>query len=97
MANFLQNNPMVKAAQSKLAIAQFIGNSGMWSDAMASIKDIHEASKHEEDHMFYGRTDALSGLNFQDVVLNYDLYGDLISVDGDLLSGQYKINTEVSF
>ncbi|WP_117076233.1 host cell division inhibitory peptide Kil, partial [Klebsiella pneumoniae] len=39
MANCLQSNPTVKAAQSKLAIAQFIGNSGMWSDAMASIKD----------------------------------------------------------
>ena len=88
MANFLQSNPMVKAAQSKLAIAQFIGNSGMWSDAMA---------KHEEDHMFCGRTDSLSGLQFRDVVLNYDLYGDLISVDADLLTGQYKVNTEVSF
>lgn len=97
MANFLQSNPMVKAAQSKLAIAQFIGNSGMWSDAMASIKDIHEATKHEEDHMFCGRTDALSGLQFRDVILNYDLYGDLISVDADLLTGQYKVNTEVSF
>ncbi|HDF2355494.1 hypothetical protein RBJ04_07855 [Klebsiella michiganensis] len=97
MANFLQSNPMVKAAQSKLAIAQFIGNSCMWSDAMASIKDIHEAAKHEEDSMFCGRKDALSGLQFRDVVLNYDLYGDLISVDGDLLTGQYKVNTEVSF
>ncbi|EPJ5863741.1 hypothetical protein JRA82_004599 [Raoultella ornithinolytica] len=97
MANFLQSNPMVKAAQSKLAIAQFIGNSGMWSDAMSSIKDIHEATKHQEDRMFCGRTDALSGFNFWDAVLNYDLYGDLISVDADLLTAQYKINTEVSF
>lgn len=97
MANLLQSNPIVKAAQSKLAIAQFIGNSGMWSDAMSSIKDIHEAAKHEEDSMFCGRKDALSGLKFRDVVLNYDLYGDLISVDADLLTGQYKVNTEVSF
>ena len=88
MASLPKHDPHIQAAQSKLAIAQFIGNSCMGSDAMASIKYIHEAAKHEEDHMFCGRTDSLSGLQFRDVILNYDLYGDLISVDADLLTGQ---------
>lgn len=97
MANLPQNNPMVKAAQSKLAIAQFIGSQDMWGQAMASMKVAYEAERHEEDRMFSGRVDELSGLNFRDVVLNYDMYGDLVSVDADLHTAQYKINTEVSF
>lgn len=97
MANLPQNNPMVKAAQSKLAIAQFIGSREMWGQAMESMKSIYEAERHAEDRMFSGRVDALSVLNFRDVVLNYDMYGDLISVDADLHTAQYKINTEVSF
>ncbi|EML2679411.1 hypothetical protein RYF65_002597 [Klebsiella michiganensis] len=97
MASLPKHNPAVKAAQGKLAIAFFNSDGEMWAQAMASLKDIHEAAKHEEYHMFCGRTDALSGLQFRDVVLNYVLYGDLISVDADLLTGQYKVNTEVSF
>ncbi|WP_195605886.1 host cell division inhibitory peptide Kil [Klebsiella oxytoca] len=97
MANFLQSNPMVKAAQTKLAIAQFIGNSGMWSDAMASIKDIHEAAKHIEDRMFLGCIRLYSALELEDIECSMEMYGDLLSVDGDLLTAQYKINTEVSF
>jgi hypothetical protein len=45
MANLLHGNPAFKAAQSKLAIAQFIGNSEMWSEAFSSMKDIYEESK----------------------------------------------------
>ncbi|MCF1304139.1 host cell division inhibitory peptide Kil [Raoultella ornithinolytica] len=97
MANLPQNNPMVKAAQSKLAIAQFIGNKDMWGQAMESMKNIYEAGKHAEDRMFLGRVDAMSGLNVHDVALNHDTYGDLIAVDADLHTAQYKINTEVSF
>lgn len=33
MANLLHGNPAFKAAQSKLAIAQFIGNGEMWAEA----------------------------------------------------------------
>lgn len=97
MANFLQSNPMVKAAQSKLAIAQFIGNRNMWAQAMKSMKDIHNSEKHAEDNMFCGRVETQSGLKFSDIALNYDMYGDLISVDADSLTAQYKVNTEVSF
>jgi len=97
MASLPKHDPHVQAAQSKLAIAHFIDDRDMWAQAMSSMKNIHEATKHTEDRMFCGRTDALSGLNFRDIILNYDMYGDLISVDADLLTAQYKINTEVSF
>ncbi|MGS1605303.1 host cell division inhibitory peptide Kil [Klebsiella pneumoniae] len=55
MANLLHGNPAFKAAQSKLAIAQFIGNSEMWAEAFSSMKDIYEEAKHAEDFMFLGR------------------------------------------
>lgn len=95
MVNFL-HSPLIQAAQSKLAIAHFIGDGEMWCQAMA-MKCVYEEERHAEDRMFCGRTDALSGLNVRDVVLNYDMYGDLISVDADLHTAKYKINTEVSF
>lgn len=97
MASLPKHNPQVLAAQSKLAISQYIGNGGMWAQAMASMKDIHEIAKHEEDRMFFGRVDMLSDLNFRDVALNYDMYGDLIFVNADSLTAQYKVNTEVTF
>ncbi|HFE8995005.1 TPA: hypothetical protein ACGATL_000240 [Raoultella ornithinolytica] len=96
MFNFL-HSPLIQAAQSKLAIAHFIGDGEMWCQAMASMKGVYEEERHAEDRMFCGRAEALSDLNFRDVSLNYDMYGDLISVDADLLTAQYKINTEVSF
>ena len=49
MANLLHGNPAFKAAQSKLAIAQFIGNSEMWSAAFSSMKDIYEEAKHAKN------------------------------------------------
>lgn len=97
MASLPKHDPHIQAAQSKLAIAHCIDDRDMWDQAMSSMKNIHEKAKHIEDRMFCGRTDALSGLNFRDIVLNYDMYGDLISVDADLLTAKYKINTEVSF
>ncbi len=60
MANLLHGNPAFKAAQSKLAIAQFIGNSEMWSEAFSSMKDIYEEAKHAEDFMFCGREESLN-------------------------------------
>ncbi|HBR2765383.1 TPA: host cell division inhibitory peptide Kil [Klebsiella pneumoniae] len=96
MVNFL-HSPLIQAAQSKLAIAQFIGDGEMWCQAMASMKSVYEEERHAEDRMFCGRPDALSSLNVRDVVLNYDMYGDLISVDADLHTAQYKINTEITF
>ncbi|VTM86725.1 Bacteriophage lambda Kil protein [Raoultella ornithinolytica] len=97
MASLPKNNAQIQAAQNKLIIAAGIGDYIMWDEAMSSMKSIYEAGKHAEDRMFSGRVDALSVLNFRDVVLNYDMYGDLISVDADLHTAQYKINTEVSF
>ena len=94
MANLLHDNPAFKAAQSKLAIAQFIGNGEMWAEAM---KDIFEKAKHTEDFMFCGREESLSALKFNDVILNYDMYGDLVSVNADSGNARYKINTEVSY
>ncbi|QIJ48819.1 host cell division inhibitory peptide Kil [Raoultella ornithinolytica] len=96
MVSFL-HSPLIQAAQSKLAIAHFIGDGEMWCQAMASMKGIYDEERHAEDRMFCGRAEELSGLNVRDVVLNYDMYGDLISVDADLLTAKYKINTEVSF
>lgn len=97
MASLPKRNPHVQAAQSKLAIAQFICDRNMWAQAMKSMKDIHDSEKHAEDNMFCGRVETQSELKFSDVALNYDMYGDLISVDADSLTAQYKVNTEVSF
>lgn len=97
MANSLHGNPAFKVAQSKLAIAQFIGNGEMWAEAFSSMKDIFEKAKHAEDFMFCGREESLSTLNFNDVILNYDMYGDLVSVNADSGNVRYKINTKVSY
>lgn len=97
MVSFHQSNPQILAAKSKLAIAHFISDPDMWVQAMESIKNTYESTKHVEDNMFCGRINSLSALNVRDISLNYDTYGDLISVDADLLTAQYKINTEVSF
>lgn len=97
MVNVLQINPLLLAARSKLAIAHFIGDPDMWFQAMESIKNTYESTRHVEDNMFCGRINSLSALNVSDISLNYDTYGDLISVDADMLTAQYKINTEVSF
>ena len=43
------------------------------------------------------REESLSGLKFNDVILNYDMYGDLVSVNADSGNARYKINTEVSY
>ncbi|HCD8206109.1 TPA: hypothetical protein ND709_005817, partial [Klebsiella michiganensis] len=83
MASLPKHNPAVKAAQGKLAIAFFNSDGEMWAQAMASLKDIHEAARHEEDRMLCGRANSLSALQIRDVVLSYDLYGDLISVNAD--------------
>lgn len=97
MASLPKINDQIKAAQNKLIIAAGIGDYIMWDEAMASMKNIYEAGKHAEDRMFLGRVETQSGLKFSDVALNYDMYGDLISVDADSLTAQYKVNTEVSF
>lgn len=97
MASLPKNNAQFQAAYNKLIIAAGIGDYMMWDEAMASMKNIYEAGKHAEDRMFLGRVDAMSSLNVHDIVLNHDTYGDLISVDADLHTAQYKINTEVSF
>ncbi|MDP1057554.1 hypothetical protein Q6324_28935, partial [Klebsiella pneumoniae] len=76
----LHGNPAFKAAQSKLAIAQFIGNGERWAEALSSMKDIFEKAKHAEDFMFCSREESLSALKLNDVILNYDMYGDLVSV-----------------
>lgn len=39
----------------------------------------------------------LSSLKFNDVILNHDMYGDLVSVNADTGNARYKINTEVSY
>ncbi|HDX8799047.1 TPA: hypothetical protein RQO56_001527 [Klebsiella michiganensis] len=97
MASLTKHNPQVRAAKNKLIIAAGIGDAIMWAQAMTSLKDIHEKAKHAEDRMFCGRVDALSAITVRDVSLNYDMYGDLIFVNADLHTAQYKINTEVSF
>ncbi|EOV8176859.1 hypothetical protein ABUK00_11440 [Raoultella planticola] len=97
MASLPKHNPQVQAAQSKLAIAHFVDSKEMWAQAMESMKVIHDSEKHEEDNMFCGRVEAQSGLKFSDVSLNYDMYGDLIFVNADMHTAQYKINTEVSY
>ncbi len=97
MASLQINNPQLQAAQSKLAIAKFIGDGSMWEQAMSSLKSAYEAKKHAEDCMFPGHINLLSRLELWDAVLNHEAYGDLVSVDGDLLTAHYKINTEVSY
>ena len=55
----------------------------MWSEAFPQSKDIYEETKTQEDFMFCGREESLSALKFNDVILNYDMYGDLVSVNAD--------------
>ena len=61
------------------------------------MKDIYEETKHAEDFMFCSREESLSALKFNDIILNYDMYGDLVSVNADSGNARYKINTEVSY
>lgn len=83
------------AAQTKLVIAQAIGDTTMWDQAMHSMKNIFEATKKTEERMILGHAIHLSKLNLEDVICNYEMYGDLTVVDGDLLLAQSKINTVI--
>ena len=47
--------------------------------------------------MFCSHEESLSALKLNDVILNYDMYGDLVSVNADSGNVRYKINTEVSY
>lgn len=97
MANFLQSNPMVKAAQSKLAIAQFIGNGVMWAQAMASIRLIYETPWHIEGRGLYGFAIPYRDIKVEDIEFNNEVSGDFIYANADLHKTKYEINTEVSF
>lgn len=88
-------NTQLLAAQNKLVIAQAIGDRSMWDQAMLSMKGIFEAARQTEDGMLNGHVNPLSMLNVDDVICNYDMYGDLIVVDGDLLLGMSIINTDI--
>jgi hypothetical protein len=68
----------------------------MWEQAMSSLKSAYEAKACRRLHVS-GHINLLSRLELWDAVLNHEAYGDLLSVDGDLLTAQYKINTEVSY
>ena len=97
MANLPQNNPMVKAAQSKLAIAQFIGSREMWAQAMASLKLIYESPWHIEGCGLYGFASSYRDIKVEDIEFNNEMSGDLIYTNADLLKAKYEINTEVTF
>jgi hypothetical protein len=51
MASLQINNPQLQAAQSKLAIAQFIGDGSMWEQAMSSLKSAYEAKACRRLHV----------------------------------------------
>ncbi|MBZ7251988.1 host cell division inhibitory peptide Kil [Klebsiella oxytoca] len=88
-------NHQLLAAQNKLVIAQAIGDNIMWEQAMHAMRGIFIAAKNTEDRMLEGYANPLSNLLIEDVVCNYEIYGDLIIADGDLLLGHAKINTEI--
>ncbi|HFP9317319.1 hypothetical protein PTQ46_09565 [Klebsiella michiganensis] len=97
MVSWLQSNPAFKAAQSKLAIAQFIGNSGMWAQAMASMRLIYETPWHIEGRGLYGFSIPYRDLKVEDIEFNNEMSGDLIYANADLHKAKYEVNTEVSF
>lgn len=88
-------NVQLLAAQNKLVIAQAIGDTVMWNQAMHSMKGIFEAAKQTEEIMIQGHVIPLSLLKIDDVLCNFNIYGDITVVDGDLLLAQSKINTDI--
>ena len=91
----MMNNSQLLAAQNKLVIAQAIGDTTMWNQAMHSMKGIFEAAKQTEERMIQGHVTPLSLLKIDDVLCNFNIYGDITVVDGDLLLAQSKINTDI--
>ncbi|HDX8337144.1 MULTISPECIES: host cell division inhibitory peptide Kil [Raoultella] len=85
------------SAQNKLVIAQAVGDSVMWAQAMASMKHEYDSVKQTEDRMISGHINLLSSLKVDDVICNYEIYGDLTIIDGDLLLAQSKINTDIFY
>ncbi len=97
MASLLKHNPQFQAAQTKLAIAQFIGNARMWAQAMSSMKLIHEASWHIAGCGLYGFSSPYRRIKVEEIEFNNEMSGDSIYVCADFRKFKYEINTEVSF
>lgn len=97
MASLLKHNPHIQAAQSKLAIAQFIGNGAMWAQAMSSMRLIYEALWHIEGRGLYGFSKSYRYIKVEDIEFNNEMSGDSIYVCADFRKFKYEINTEVSF
>ncbi|MFB5952132.1 host cell division inhibitory peptide Kil [Klebsiella pasteurii] len=97
MASLPKRNPQVQAAQSKLAIAQFIGNGVMWAQAMASMRLIYEAPWHIEGRGLYGFSSPYRNIKIEDIEFNNEMNGDFIYANADLHKMKYEVNTEVSF
>ncbi|HBM2934324.1 host cell division inhibitory peptide Kil [Klebsiella michiganensis] len=97
MASLPKHDPHIQAAQSKLAIAQFIGNGVMWAQAMASMRLIYEALWHIEGCGLYGFSKSYRYIKIEDIEFNNEMSGDLIYANADLHKAKYEVNTEVLF
>ncbi|WP_368750268.1 hypothetical protein [Klebsiella aerogenes] len=87
-------NSLYMAAQSKAAIASFLGRADWWHQALHALDE----SLVSENSIYIDAHDAnLSELTLDDVIINFDSYGDLFIVDADNSLVHKKINCEVIF
>ncbi|KLP36199.1 hypothetical protein [Enterobacter ludwigii] len=86
------NKEMIIAAQARAASAVQSSNVFLWNGA----KDLFKAGVHDNDPFsFFGLRHPYRKVNIEDVLLNYETYGDCAICDADLCKVRHAINLEL--
>lgn len=86
------NKAMIVAAQARAASAVQTSNIFLWDGA----KDLFKAGLHDNDPFaLFGLRHPYRKVNIDDVLLNYETYGDCAICDADLCKVRHAINLDL--
>ncbi|MCU6239940.1 hypothetical protein [Enterobacter asburiae] len=86
------NKAMIVAAQARAASAVQTSNIFLWNGA----KDLFKAGLHDNDPFtLFGLRHPYRKVNIDDVLLNYETYGDCAICDADLCKVRHAINLDL--
>lgn len=86
------NKAMIIAAQSRAASAVRSSNVFLWNGA----KDLFKAALCDDDPFtLFGLRHPYRKVNIDDIVLNYETYGDCAICDADLRKVRHAINLDL--
>ncbi|MEH4987367.1 hypothetical protein ACOY5P_05005 [Enterobacter asburiae] len=86
------NKAMIIAAQARAASAVQSSNVFLWNGA----KDLFKAGLHDNDPFtLFGLRHPYRKVNVDDVLLNYETYGDCAICDADLCKVRHAINLDL--